>query len=171
MDANKALELQLTILNGRSKMCLFVGGPPEVESDGVLGEVLVEEEEQEEVEEEELEQQELKLDEKDKEGEHEAKEEVEEEELVPEELDELEEVEGEAEAAAASKPALAGRATIAPTLVGIVVGDLVEELVEVHRAVEPMVAGTPASQSSSSSSTTRRQPEIRESTSACSTLK
>ena len=151
-------------------MCLFVGGPPEEESDGVLGEVLEEVGEQEEVEEEELEQQELKLDEEDEEGEHETK--VEEEELDPEELDELEEVEGEeAEAAAAGKPALAGRASIAPTMVGKVDGDLVEELVEVHRAEEPIVVGTPASQSSSSSSTTRRQPDIRESTSACSTLK
>ena len=154
-------------------MCLFVGGPPEVESDGVLGVVLVVEEEEEEVEEEELEQQELKLEDEDEEGEQEAKEEVEEEELVLEELDEQEEVEGEeAEAAAAAGiPALAGRATIAPTLVGIVVGDLEEELVQVRRAEEPMFAETPASQSSSSSSTTRRQPAIRESTSACSTLK
>ena len=61
MDASNALEFQLTILKGRSKMCLFVGGPPE-ESEGVLGVELVEEEE-EEVEEEELELQDLKLEE------------------------------------------------------------------------------------------------------------
>ena len=153
-------------------MCLFVGGPPEVESDGVLGVVLEVEEEDEEVEEEELEQQELKLEDEDEEGEQEAKEEVEEKELVLEELDEQEEVEGEeAEAAAAGTPALAGRATIAPTLVGIVVVDLEEVLVVVRRAVEPMVAETPESQSRSSSSTMRRHPAIRESTSDCSALK